>query len=101
MKISIMVMRAIEHIRVLSEEIGTRPGGMESEWEGARYIASVLESYGYETEFQPFPVAYQYIGNIILPNGTESELNSMNNSLITNGEFVTGEVVFVEGGLIS
>ena len=57
--------RALEHIEYLSETIGPRPGGMETEWEGAYYIASVLESYGYDVELQPFPVSDQYIGTIL------------------------------------
>ena len=92
--------RAMEHIKYLSEEIGTRPGGLEGEWKGAEYIKSVFESYGYDVEMQPFSVGDQNLGKIIFPNGKEWETNSMSNSLFTDDSFVEGEVVFVEGGLL-
>ncbi len=44
--------RLIEHIRVLSEDIGPRVPGTEEEWQAAEYIAVTLESYGYEVEVQ-------------------------------------------------
>ena len=61
--------RAIDHVRYLSEEIGTRPGGLEGEYRAAKYIADTLKSYGYDVEYQYFPVADQYIGSVALDDG--------------------------------
>jgi len=91
--------RALEHIEYLSETIGPHPGGMETEWEGAGYIASVLESYGYEVELQPFPVSDQYIGTVELASGEQWQLGAARKGgLITGDEFVSGELIFVYPG---
>jgi aminopeptidase YwaD len=90
--------RALEHIVYLSETVGPRPGGMESEWEGAYYIASVMESYGYEVQLQPFPVSDQYIGTILLSSGEEWQTGAASNGLITGDESVAGELIFVYPG---
>ena len=90
--------RALEHIAYLSETIGPRPGGMEAEWEGADYIASVLESYGYEVHLQSFPVSDQYIGTILLPSGEEWQMGAASRGLITGDGSVTGELIFVYPG---
>ena len=91
--------RALEHIAYLSETIGPHPGGMEAEWEAAGYIASVLESYGYEVELQPFPVSDQYIGTIELASGEQWQLGAARRGgLITGDEFIPGELIFVYPG---
>jgi len=90
--------RALEHIVYLSETVGPRPGGMETEWEGAYYIASVLESYGYEVQLQPFPVSDQYIGTILLPSGEKWQTGAAGNGLITGDGSVAGELIFVYPG---
>jgi aminopeptidase YwaD len=46
----------MNHIRVLSVDIGTRPRGTENDRRAAEYIRSQLASYGYATELQNFPV---------------------------------------------
>lgn len=46
--------RLVEHIRVLSEDIGPRVAGTAAEWEAAEYILNELKSYGYEAEIQEF-----------------------------------------------
>jgi hypothetical protein len=56
--------RAVEHIAYLSETIGPRPDGTESQWQSADYIASVLESYGYGVELQSFPVHYANLESV-------------------------------------
>ena len=66
--------RALEHIAHLSEVIGPRPAGMDAEWEGADYVASVLESYGYPVELQPFPVPDQFIGTVELASGEQWQM---------------------------
>ena len=90
--------RALEHIAYLSETIGPRPGGMEAEREGAEYIASVLESYGYEMEMQPFSVSAQYIGTLELPSGEQWQLAAARRALLTGEESVSGELILVDPG---
>lgn len=46
--------RALEHVRMLSEEIGPRVAGTEGEDEAAEYIRAYLEELGYEAELRPF-----------------------------------------------
>jgi len=90
--------QALEHILYLSEVIGPRPGGMETEWEGAQYIASVLQSYGYDVELQSFPVSDQYIGTVELASGEQWQLGAASRGLITGDGFVSGELIFVYPG---
>ncbi|KAB2334549.1 M20/M25/M40 family metallo-hydrolase [Cytobacillus depressus] len=89
--------RAIEHIKYLSKEIGTRPGGLEAEKKSADYIARTLKSYGYDVEYQYFPVDDQYIANVALPDGKVWEMSAAVNGVISDTA-VKAEVVFVEGG---
>ncbi|UYZ24100.1 M28 family metallopeptidase [Mesobacillus jeotgali] len=89
--------RAIEHVRYLSEEIGPRPGGLQAEKESAEYIANVLKSYGYEVEFQYFPVADQYIADVAFADGTSWQMAAAPKGKVSK-EAVIGEVLFVEGG---
>jgi aminopeptidase YwaD len=56
--------RALEHLKVLSDEIGWRIAGTESEHRAADYIAEVLRDLGYSVELQPFPVADKYLAEI-------------------------------------
>jgi aminopeptidase YwaD len=58
------VDRTLEHIKYLSKDIGTRPGGMENEGLAANYIADYFEGLGMEFEIQEFAVGDQFIGNI-------------------------------------
>ena len=46
---------ARRHVVYLSEEIGQRIAGTESELQAAQYIQSVLNNLGYEVLVQPFP----------------------------------------------
>jgi aminopeptidase YwaD len=48
--------RALEHVRHLADSIGPRPAGSAAEEQAARYIAQVLESYGYRVEEQSFAI---------------------------------------------
>ncbi|MDZ5473767.1 M28 family metallopeptidase [Bacillus sp. 31A1R] len=88
--------KAIEHVRYLSEEIGTRPGGLEGEKKAADYIAKTLQGYGYDVEYQYFPVGDQYIANVAFNDGTFWEMVAAPNGKVSD-EAVKGEVVFVEG----
>lgn len=89
--------RAIEHVRYLSEEIGTRPGGLEAEKRSADYIANTLRGYGYDVEYQYFPVADQYIANVAFNDGSTWEMGAAPNGKIST-EAVEGQVLFIEGG---
>lgn len=90
--------RAIDHIRYLSEEIGSRPGGMEAEKQAADYIANTLKGLGFGVEYQYFPVADQYIADVKFADGTLWEMGASSNGKVSN-EAVEAEVVYVEGGL--
>jgi len=57
--------RALEHIRVLSEDIGPRIGGTASERVAADYIAGVLDGYGFDARLQHFPVADKFLGQLV------------------------------------
>jgi aminopeptidase YwaD len=46
--------RIIEHVRVLSEEIGPRLSGSPAETQAADYARGMLESWGYDVELQEF-----------------------------------------------
>ncbi len=48
--------RALEHVRHLAGDIGPRPAGSPAEEQAARYIAQVLDSYGYRVEQQYFAI---------------------------------------------
>ncbi|MGP4028691.1 M28 family peptidase [Actinomadura sp. 3N407] len=56
--------RALRHLKVLSDEIGWRIAGTETEHRAARYIAWQLRGLGYQVELQPFPVADKYLAEI-------------------------------------
>ena len=104
------VNRAMEHIRYMSKEIGTRPGGMPNEKLAADYILNYFEGLGYETQLQPFSVGNQNIGTITLHDaeqffgqsewgfnewhGTVWETGAKSNGLITGPDaMVSGYVV--------
>lgn len=90
--------RAIEHIRYLSEEIGSRPGGLEGEKEAADYVANNLRNLGFEVEYQYFPVADQYIADVGFADGTVWEMGAAPNGKVS-ADAVEGQVIYVEGGL--
>ncbi len=48
------VDRMLEHISVLSEEIGPRLAGTPDEQRAVDYLSEQLESWGYDVEVQPF-----------------------------------------------
>ncbi|MBA9005561.1 MULTISPECIES: M20/M25/M40 family metallo-hydrolase [Thermomonospora] len=59
--------RALQHLKVLSDEIGWRIAGTSSEHRAARYIAKVLRDLGYKVTLQPFPVADKYLAEMKAP----------------------------------
>ena len=56
--------RAMEHLRVLSERIGQRIGGTESEHRARDYLASVLRDLRYQVTLQPFAVPDKYLSTL-------------------------------------
>ncbi|WP_067823647.1 M20/M25/M40 family metallo-hydrolase [Actinomadura kijaniata] len=48
--------RALRHLRVLSDQIGWRIAGTDSEHRAAWYAQRVLRDLGYKVKLQPFPV---------------------------------------------
>lgn len=91
--------RAIEHVRFLSERIGSRPGGTKPEQWASRYVGMQLQSMGYEVEYQPFAVPDQYVGFIDSPLSSSRtwQAGAAPNSLIST-EAVTAPLIFVPNG---
>ncbi|XVS62492.1 M28 family peptidase [Actinosynnema sp. CA-299493] len=56
--------KAMEHLRVLSERIGQRIGGTESEHRARDYLASVLRDLRYQVTVQPFAVPDKYLSTL-------------------------------------
>jgi len=62
--------RAMEHIRHLSEGIGPRPAGSEQEREAADYIATQLDTAGYDTQIEEFTFEAERDDSVVeLPGG--------------------------------
>ncbi|MCX7561464.1 M28 family peptidase [Sulfitobacter sp. F26204] len=55
---------AFEHIRYLSQEIGSRPSGTTAERRAAEYLADYYEKIGLEVTIQPYAAYDLSIGNI-------------------------------------
>jgi alkaline phosphatase isozyme conversion protein len=47
---------ALEHVKSIASEIGSRPAGTEKESQTAQYIVDTLDELGYTPETQPFTV---------------------------------------------
>jgi aminopeptidase YwaD len=71
----VSAVRALEHLKVLSEDIGPRIGGTPSERAAANYIAGVLDKLGYDVELQPFTVADKFLAQLSSPAGLPTDLN--------------------------
>ena len=56
--------RAMDDLSVLSETIGPRIGGTESEYRAADYAARRLERAGCQVWLEPFPVADKFLADI-------------------------------------
>lgn len=61
--------QAIRHLVALSEDIGPRIGGTQSEYDAAQYIAGELERHGLAVRLEPFPVADKFLAQIDDPSG--------------------------------
>ncbi len=64
--------RALQHIRVLAVEIGSRVSTTEEERRAAEYIAGQLEAAGYRVEIETFEVEFtRDESTVTLPGGVE------------------------------
>jgi aminopeptidase YwaD len=93
--------RAVEHIRVLSEDIGPRIGGTASERAAAEYIAGVLDGHGYAATLQPFAVADKFLAQLAgvgraLPTDLAWQAGASSGGALDTT--VTGDVVDVGAG---
>lgn len=89
--------KLVQHIRVLSEDIGPRVAGTDAEWEAANYIATTLRSYGYEVQIQEFAsrTAVQRSLQQISPDTTLTfNPGSMTGSGSTSPEGIEGELIY-------
>lgn len=66
--------RALEHLRVLSKDIGPRVAGTPGEQRAASYLTGVLDDLGYATTTQPFAVADQFLATLDAPGGLPQDV---------------------------
>jgi hypothetical protein len=95
-----------ETVRHLAVDIGPRRSGTPEEKAGAEYLASLLQSYGFQTQVLAFPitgnraVAKVTSPNATLPNGPNWQFASSANGRQTGvANPVTGEVVYAGTGV--
>jgi aminopeptidase YwaD len=79
--------RAMQHLRTLADNIGSRPATTDREREAAEYIRGQLEAAGYEATLEEFDVQATLggSGGLWLPDGTEVEAAPLSGSV--NGAF--------------
>ncbi|WP_143532164.1 M28 family peptidase [Saccharothrix sp. ALI-22-I] len=87
--------RAMEHMRVLSDRIGQRIGGTESEHRARDYLASVLRDLRYQVTLQPFTVPDKYLSKLTVGSDTWNAGASRFGAL---GATATGPVVDLDNG---
>ncbi|MFE2751319.1 M28 family peptidase, partial [Actinosynnema sp. NPDC059335] len=87
--------KAMEHLRVLSERIGQRIGGTESEHRARDYLASVLRDLRYRVTLQPFAVPDKYLSTLTVGRDTWHAGASRFGAL---GVTATGPVVDLDTG---
>jgi len=86
--------RALETIRILSEEIGPRVAGTEEEWIAANYIKRELEKLGYPTEIQEVPIS-NVVSSLTL-NSLQNKVlraNTATGSGYTNTQGITASII--------
>ncbi len=88
--------RALEHLRVLSDRIGQRIGGTESEHRARDYLARVLRDLRYRVELQPFTVPDKYLSSLVLPDGARWNAGASRFGAL--GVTVAGPVVDLDAG---
>ena len=61
--------QAMRHLEALSEDIGPRIGGTQSEYDAAQYVAAQLDRHRLAVRLEPFPVADKFLAQIGDPSG--------------------------------
>jgi hypothetical protein len=102
---------SVQTIRHLAVDIGPRRSGTPQELEGAQYLKSILDSYGFQTQIYAFPiqtnpnvnvnraVAQVKSPNATLPNGPNWQFSSSTFGKQTGvANPVTGEVAYAGTG---
>ncbi|GAA1297874.1 M28 family peptidase [Saccharothrix xinjiangensis] len=87
--------KAMEHLRVLSERIGPRIGGLESEHRARDYLAHVLRDLRYRVTLQPFPAPDKYLSTLKVGRDTWTAGASRFGAL---GATASGQVVDLDNG---
>lgn len=87
--------RALEHLKVLSERIGPRIGGTESEHRARDYLVKVLKDLRYDVTTQPFTVADKYLADLAV-NGKRWQAGASRFGALDTT--VKGQVVDVADG---
>lgn len=92
----VSVERALEHVRVLSVDIGSRPAGTAEERAAAAYIADTLRTAGYAVSLEEFPFETEFdTSTVTLRDGATLSALSMRGGAL--GE-VSGMTVFAGVG---
>lgn len=88
--------RMIEHIRVLSEDIGYRIAGTEEEFATAQYIAKTMRRNGYDVEIQKFVIGRSYLVQLkeIEPTARDFAPTILTGSELTTESGIAAELVF-------
>lgn len=95
---------SVRHIRHLAVDIGPRLNGTPQERDAAKYLAGVLQSYGFETRLQSWgPVSTKNVAQVTapsaeLPGGPNWQMSASANARFTGDERVQGEVVYAGAG---
>ncbi|PKN82457.1 MAG: hypothetical protein CVU47_02885 [Chloroflexi bacterium HGW-Chloroflexi-9] len=95
---------ALEHVRVLSQEIGSRPAGTTQERAAADYIAETLRAAGYDVTIEEFPFEEDFDRSSVTVAGVSAPALAMrggadgtaNGMLVFAGVGETAELAGVE-----
>jgi len=104
--------KSMKHIQILTQEIGSRPSGLDNEKKAADYIARYFKELSYATHLQSFPGFVQTVGKIRVQDGekffgkgkhgfsrwhsTVWETGAAVNGRMTEGQAVCGRIVPVD-----
>lgn len=86
----------MEHVRQLADVIGVRAPGSEGERLGAQYIRSQLESFGYEADYQAFPIPiYRGVSTRLEITSPEPRVYTANTMTFSASGSVEADVIVV------
>ncbi len=94
--------QAYAHVKKLAAEIGPRPAGSEGESQAREYVATILRSYGYQIEEQPF--TFQSVNDAGSSVSVTTPLQRSVSACamaLTSSSSVAGTLVAVDQGLAS